>query len=922
MNRYSMLWGTSDTGEYRRLWNSKKLGDFLSSIGATDPASVADAAQNILRSFGNYPDYSEQPTDDKPVSVHYAPMHLYKLPEFPGSLKPFCAWSVTGAENRPGGRNSTYSHTVFFPYESMLGADKSVNYLDILFGARCLSWQDVKAFREKTRTPAFDAMPQKIYVEFTDLKLALYAASVLLEAKGEKNLVIRLEKNCLFNRRSISLLSQIYALLPPRLAMETGFATYHPVEDIAGISSKNSICVFVVPASAEIKQCEVEKNIILDLSESNSGIPLQQSPLTETLLQWSKLSEENRSASYEVLFEDAPAYLDGSLFIQRSKEFFENIRSFETWLSSSGEGTIRSLNDIRTIFSKHEKWAQIPWYKSQFRQMLPRLLPKGIKYSSLLNDAVTRYQMAQTDSEKKEAGELYRVGSQFGEIDIPGLCGSIAKRQNELTEAAFLLKIREAEEKYASLEKNSKDALLSQKNDFEAQMQATQKEYEGKLAAAEKQHMAKLAEQKEAAKKETAAACAAAEGRLKKAEEVYRQMRDKQAMQDKKLQESAVALSAEQRKHEETRNRIFKLKENELALQHDLESAKHRIAHLGNWPRFLTKMPWWLSLVASMMIGSILVGAAWGITAFVGKEEEPKVVVTESTSTIPPTVVTTTEPLVETSEEVSGTTELQPDPDFVYSDWQDEETARQLRLAVPDIATVQTDESVQALCPAELAGYTVQALLSIDGITFTPSEDLSQKIDFENYALLLKKAEDTDEPDLSSLCKPGLVIQKDDQLLLSYGSDQMMNAAIRTIQTIAAVPENDYLADTTDEYGQMSETRVETFEMRWVLGDGNTIDLGAALASMTESDAWWRTLSGWTTDRAALQSLEPDSVPIWSATIAEKCYCVLDFFEDQQSAQDFVDNYEAPVRLLADRFVLIAISKDSPLENSTQFSEE
>ena len=556
MNRYSMLWGTSDTGEYRWLWNSKKLADYLGSIGATDPTRVADTVQSILRSFGNYPDYSEQPVDDKPVSIHYAPMHLYKMPEFPSSMKPFCAWSVTGAENRPGGRNSTYSHTVVFPYELMLGVDKSANYLDVLFGTRILSWQDIKAFREKVRIPAFDAAPEKVNVEFTDLKLAIYSAATLIEAKGEKNLVIRLEEHCSFNRRAFALLSQIYSLLPPKLATETGFATYHPVEDISGISSQNSVCVFVLPASAEVKKYDGGKNIVLDISDGDEKILLQQSPLTETLLQWSKLSTDKRYASYASLFEDAPAYLDGRTFVQRSKAFFDDIRSFESWISSSGESTLQSLNDIRVLFSEHKEWTRIPWYKERFRQVIPGLLPKNVKYSSLLNDVVTKFQFAQDDLEKKETGELYRIGSQFGEIDIPGLCKSVAREQNVLTEASFLPKIQEAEERYTLLDQRYKEDLLRQKSQFDELAEKTKKDYDERFAILEERHAAEIVAQKEAAEIEKAAACTAAEERLKKAEKVYRQMKEKQQKLEKELQDREYALRTEENDHKETRRPV------------------------------------------------------------------------------------------------------------------------------------------------------------------------------------------------------------------------------------------------------------------------------------------------------------------------------------------------------------------------------
>ena len=215
MNRYSMLWGTSPSGEYRLLWSSRGMADFLGSLGATDRGKTADTTQNILRAFGDFPDYPAQPSDDKPVAIHYAPMHLYKLPEFPAELKPFCALSVTGAENRPGGRNSTYSQTFLFPCELMRGKEKGVNALDLLFGTHLLSWQEVKAFRDKTRTPNFDAAPRKVQPEFTDLQTALYAASVLLESRGEKNLILRLEKDRSFNRRALALLAAFPGDLSP-----------------------------------------------------------------------------------------------------------------------------------------------------------------------------------------------------------------------------------------------------------------------------------------------------------------------------------------------------------------------------------------------------------------------------------------------------------------------------------------------------------------------------------------------------------------------------------------------------------------------------------------------------------------------------------------------------------------------------------
>ena len=689
------------------------------------------------------------------------------------------------------------------------------------------------------------------------------------------------------------------------------------MEDIAGISSKNSICVFVLPASAAIEKCADSKTTILDFADENLSISLQQSALTESLVQWSKLSTDKRCAAYEKLFEDAPAYLESSLFVQRSKEFFDSIRGFEAWLSASGDGTIQSLEDIRALFSEHAEWTRIPWYKEQFRQRIPVLLPKNIKYSTLLDTAVSQYHLAQSDAEKKEAGELYRIGSQFGEIDILGLCASVSKRQDELTEARFLPKIQEAEERYSLLEKKSEEDLLSQKEEFEELVQTTKKNYEDKLATSEDRHVEEIAQLKDAAEKEKVAACAVAEERLKKAERVFKQQKADIARERESRKQVEGELLSERESHRKTKERLSDVRSERDHLSRDLEDAEDQIDNLGSWPQFLTKMPWWLSLIIALLIGAILVGAIWGITIFVGKGEE-EIVATEAVSTTQMPTETTMDTTIETTEAVPETTELQPDPTFVYNDWQNEETARQLRLAVPDIITVQTDEAVQLLCPTELEGYTVQALLSTDEIIFMSEEGEEQTFSEENYALLLLKTENAEDIDLTTLHEPVLAMQKGNQILLSYGNDQMMNAAICTIQTITAVPVDNPSEEVADEYAEVpdstevsdvegesvyedNETDIteepkdvasEPFRMLWIFEGGNVIDLGTAIASIMETDDWWKTVSEWSTDSTDLQALNLSRTPILAISASENRYYLYDFSDNLQEAQKFFDDNE------------------------------
>ena len=160
MERYSLLHGTDVTGTYKQLGNSKGLASFLSQMGATDPSATAKLVQNQINGFITLAGYEKDPVTDKPVAVRYAPMHLYKLPGM-GSMKPFCALSVNGNENREGQRASEYVQTFFFSRDAMRNGDEYC-YLDLLFGTHLLTWQEVDAHRHDTARINFDKLPQKV----------------------------------------------------------------------------------------------------------------------------------------------------------------------------------------------------------------------------------------------------------------------------------------------------------------------------------------------------------------------------------------------------------------------------------------------------------------------------------------------------------------------------------------------------------------------------------------------------------------------------------------------------------------------------------------------------------------------------------------------------------------------------------------
>lgn len=720
MNRYSMLWGTSPSGEYRLLWSSRGMADFLGSLGATDRGKTADTTQNILRAFGDFPDYPAQPSDDKPVAVHYAPMHLYKLPEFPPELKPFCALSVTGAENRPGGRNSTYSQTFLFPCELMRGKEKGVNALDLLFGTHLLSWQEVKAFRDKTRTPNFDAAPQKVQPEFTDLQTALYAASALLESRGEKNLIIRLEKDRSFNRRALALLAQIYSLLPPRLATETGFATYHPVEDIAEISRKNSICVFVLPASADIRPLEGGKNILLDLSDEAYRAPLRQTPLTEALLSWSKLSWDKRCEAYQSLFADAENYQDSNAFLQRSQAFFASLQDCQSWISSHGEGTLRSLEELRRLLADEPSWQQIPWYKELLRAALPGLLPKSVRFSSWLDAAAAQYKLAEDSETKKKAGELYQFGAQFGETDVPGLCESVSEIWEERLEQqrirltteftakldALGQQLRQEQENAAQLKEAARKKILEQQEraqTAEQQLSETSRQLDEQKqkAAADAENMKREHAQELAERLDQQLAQQRAQAKA--------ECQEKLQEQDSVISRQKVELETERRRRQTAEEALMRAEE---AASSDHEQRRSRVK--DDRPRFIRKQPWWLPVLIAALLGA---GICWLTTSLIGWFGNDNGTImneqTAQTEQAPEEQAPQEEPqpVEETPEEPVEQPPEQPEEAPVSEDtqepkdWNDETVIQEILQKVSGLAWTFRGENIQQdYCPEPLKG--------------------------------------------------------------------------------------------------------------------------------------------------------------------------------------------------------------------------
>lgn len=498
MDRYSILHGTNVAGGYKILGSAKAVASLLSKFGATDASSVATVVQNILGGFTSLPGYEKELMNTKPVAVRYAPMHLYKKKEM-ASLKPFCAMSISGAENRPG-RITQYTQTWFFPRELMhTGGD--FNYLDLLFGTHLTSWQEVEAFRQNQIRMDFSQLPEKVKPELkaNDLRCVLRTVEAIYQGK---NIVIRLENGLSFNQRAFELLQQIYSLIQPRLATEVGFATYQDPKTLSDLARENSIRIFVLPAEAPLDGLQNAGNLILDLQEP---LTLEATPVALTLEKWTKLAWEVRQPALEKIFAKVDDFQNPDLYVQHSENFFAFLQRFEAWCADAGKnGSVATMEALYKEYETSVEGMQIPAVKQQFRNRIPALLKERGKLNELVSQSIFLALHGKNAEEKNRNLQYCQFALDIGIIDaLPAVqeTGKLVRNQADQewttkwdaeaqrrdTEKAELIQTHEHQtaelkQKLSDTVEKAKAAMAKQKADADAAMAKQKAESDDALA--------------------------------------------------------------------------------------------------------------------------------------------------------------------------------------------------------------------------------------------------------------------------------------------------------------------------------------------------------------------------------------------------------------------------------------------------------
>ena len=491
MDRYSTIRGTIASGAEMRLGESEGLSEFLQSQGALDSNSVLQVVDTQLRGFERLAGYETEMQNQKPVAVRYAPMHLYKIRGME-RMRPFCALSVNGVENRED-RVSQYSQTFIFSHQQALQGKDGYQYLDMLFGTELLSWKTLELYRKGRAPLECDSPLRKVTprIEAHDLTMVLKTVEAIYQ---RKNVVIQLEPDLSFNDRAMSLLAGIYSLLQPRLAIEVGYATYQRAADIAKIVERNSIRIFVLPAGESLSQIP-DSFLILDMAKA--PVPVQKTPLMETLVKWVQIPWEQRQSAMLHLFKDERDYQDAELFIQKSTEFFNAMSTVERWNhDSSKNGTISSIEELYAEYEAQPSH-DVPWFEQMFREKIGKLIGKQNTLDKLNAQTAVKL-LITTGEEQQHAREMYLFGRKFGNVDVGELCQLVSDHQKSEDDKAHAVEVAALN---ADLEKTKETAaatLLQVKTEAAAALAAEQENTrkaveDGNAAVAEEKKIAAAA---------------------------------------------------------------------------------------------------------------------------------------------------------------------------------------------------------------------------------------------------------------------------------------------------------------------------------------------------------------------------------------------------------------------------------------------
>lgn len=799
MEIHRHLFGTKAGGAYGDIKGSANLYNFLTTqIGGASDRAVLDKISNLFKPHKALEGYSKYSNEDIPLSIRYAPMHLRVFPDMPATIQPFCAIGVAGYEVRENkarsagelDRDTFYTMIQMFHCEAMYTSGE-YNYLDYLFGLKPFSREDTALVRNGKRDLSNNPRPDKVIVKMRE-EDKLHVLTAVDAIYAGKDVVIRLEPKAFYNNRAKQILTQIYSMLQPRLAVEVGYASYQDPAGIDAIRKGWSVRIFVVPGEESLDKVSMDGVVVVDLA---APVRMEPTPFLRILNEWWNMEWDKRIAMLEELFRDTKStFNDPKLFVERSQIAFAGIKELNAWTAQPPVQKLATIEDLKAELDAHESWKYIPWAKDAAVNSVKSHISK------LSAVAFLKAFEAENKEERTRYWNQYQYGKALSDMDASTVvtrAADHAKTKQKEADDFLFAKERTDYQNQIAAQKTAyenelaaqmaayKNELVAQKTHFENEIATQKTSYEGKLEKQKGSYETELSTQKDSYENQLREQQASHESQIAIQKTSYEnQMAAQKGSYENQLSTQKTSyenqlgsqktryegeLSAQKADHEkhiadknhqiaELNNACAAAGEKVTCLRNELRGANDRIKSLEDGVDEVrrkaeelkerdTKLrkkekemekarsTFFILIGGAAAAGALLVGLIWLLVALLSGPKEPAVVVPPTTTTSP-TVVTTAPTTEPTTVPVTEPTE----PPVDLTDWTAQSTVDEIQVRIPQLQTVITGDQLPLwLTDLDNSYGNALALLSVNQL----------ELDGENggFAVLYERIEEQEVAD-------------------------------------------------------------------------------------------------------------------------------------------------------------------------------
>ena len=428
MQRVSYLWGTNEK-EYTELGRSEGFDAFLKEYSAAVPGAIL---QEIKHSLTGCRAVENAAGADASVNVRWLPLHLNKLGDGAFSqMKPFNVLAVTGRERSDGTRESYYTHLTLMDRKETVN-DKDHSFLDHIFGTAPLTPAEEAAYRSgsfpESDSRATASLPEAA-VSGVDAELSAacfdavkFIISVLYHNTGSR-VVITLKERPSFQKEAFGILKQIYSLLPPKMALETGFSVYELPEDMAELSQKLNIRIFVIPAGKNDWMKKLPEGTVVVDPENDREFDVD-GEMSNALEKWADPEAaangkkfniakqagctQKRLQAMKYAFASEAEYYSRTAFLSRTKDFFAD--PYFAWEKSEKAplvhpGAAPDYDTVKAVYALYRQFpylSKVDWMRERFARHIPDVTGKGNDVNALKRAVVKSYSALDKENGENE----------------------------------------------------------------------------------------------------------------------------------------------------------------------------------------------------------------------------------------------------------------------------------------------------------------------------------------------------------------------------------------------------------------------------------------------------------------------------------------------------------------------------------------